>query len=92
MPLARSPLGEAVGITPRPLPPERFLDTTTPTEIPITEFMRRATADSLESSEKPAPHIALVTTSELGTFGFITFASPPRLRLLMTVATELQLR
>lgn len=92
VPLARSPLGEAVGVMPRPLAPARFLDTTTPIEIPITEFMRRAAADSVEAAERPPPHIALVTISELGTFGFVTFASPPRLRLLVTVATELQLR
>lgn len=92
VPLARSPLGEAVGVMPRPLSPAGYVDTSTPIEIPITEYMRRAAADSVDAAERPPPFIALVTTAELGTFGFVTFASPPRLRLLMTVATELQLR
>lgn len=90
IPLERSPLGAVLGGTRQPLRPAvlepgpgRFV------EVFITEYIRRFAA---EEGEQPSPWIALTGSPEGATYGFATFDGLPRLRLIISVGTELQLR
>lgn len=92
-PLNRTPLGDVVGLMERSLPRSRVLDPgAAPVEVPITDFIRMMTRDSSEITDRPGPYIALIAVSEGNAFGFASFEAAPRLRLVLTVATELQLR
>lgn len=92
-PLERSPLGPIVGVMPRGIARSHFLDPASPPiEVPITEFMRAMAADSSEVSERPSAYIGILPLVDGSTFGFPSFDPAPRLRLILTVARELQLR
>jgi hypothetical protein len=92
-PLNRSPLGDVAGLMERAVPRARVLDPgAAPLEVPITDFILAMTRDSAQVPERPLPYVALLSTVEGGAFGFATFEPAPRLRLILTVATELQLR
>lgn len=95
IPLSRSPLGrQSVGRPDSALVPELFTaDPPVATvELPVTNFIT-----GLLSSEDEPRAVALVRRSGAPTFGVATFAGPdagaraPRLRLTVTVATEVQI-
>lgn len=108
IPIERSPIGSAVGLMPEALPASRFVDPADgPVELMITSFVSALTRDSADITTRPSPNIALFEASglvgtggQIGafqsteglTFGFATFASRPRLRLLLTVPGDLGLR
>lgn len=88
---------------PQPLPASRFIDPAEgPVELTITLFVSQLTRDSADIQDRPSPNIALipvginingqVVRAEGIGFGFATFASRPRLRLLLTVSGDLGLR
>lgn len=90
IPLERSPLGSVVGSTSRPLLPGALQPGPGRTvELPITEYIRRFTDGD---DDYPSAWLAIAGSPEGGTFGFATFADLPRLRLIVSVGTELQLR
>lgn len=98
----------AGGLMPRALPASRFTDPAgPPVELPITPFISVMTRDTADAENRPLPYLALLpatgfvgsssqissfTTLEGLTFGFATFASRPRLRLMLTVAGEIGLQ
>lgn len=92
LPLQRSPLGSLISLG-QLIPATRFLAPATPTAvvpINITEFVRTVAAqDTILGGVVPS-HVAL-TPLEPRMFGFSTFESMPRLRLIVSVARELQL-
>jgi hypothetical protein len=91
VPLQRSPLLEFIGATNAPA--SSFLAPNAPVvELPVTELLRRATLrpDQWPAGAVPPTHIALAQGPD-PLFGFGTFASMPRLRLVVTYAQELQL-
>lgn len=108
IPIERSPIGSAVGLMPEPLPASRFSDPAeAPVELMVTQFVSLMTRDSADVNDRPSPDMALFeasglvgSTGRIGqfqsteglTFGFATFASRPRLRLLLTVPGDLGLR
>jgi hypothetical protein len=93
IPLKRSPLGEVAGVMPRGVPGSLFRAANPPdVELPITNFISLMTRDSTAATDKPDPVLALLPALETATFGFAQFATPPRLKLVLTVATQLQLR
>jgi hypothetical protein len=93
IPLKRSPLGEVAGVMPRGAPASVFRSPNPPDiELPITNFISLMTRDSASATNKPDPVLALLPALETATFGFAQFATPPRLKLVLTVATQLQLR
>jgi hypothetical protein len=65
---------------------------TPPIELPITAFPRRLSSDSIPAANRPPPWVAVVPVVEGSHFGVSTFARNPRLRLVLTVATEVQIR
>lgn len=105
IPIERSPLGGLARsmFMPEPLPASRFIDPAEgPVELMITPFVSQLTRDSADIEDPPAPNLALlpvginvngqVVRAEGIGFGFATFASRPRLRLLLTVPGDLGLR
>jgi hypothetical protein len=91
VPLPRSPLGGVVGLT--PVPATRFLAPDAPVvEVPITEFLQAVVdpAQQEGASAMTARHLALVAFQQR-VFGFASFASMPRLRLILSTTRELQL-
>jgi hypothetical protein len=92
LPLQRSPIGDILNI-PVTVPASRFVAPAVPAEVvsvPITEFMRFvARGDTIAGGIVPT-HLTLAPL-EPSAFGFATFESMPRLRLVVTVARELQL-
>ncbi|HET9984671.1 MAG TPA: hypothetical protein VFQ38_13835 [Longimicrobiales bacterium] len=101
LPLARSPLGVQVGGTPKPIPSARFASGASggPVEVTVTPFVEALVADTTQpgSANAPTRYMALVQIPEPFTFGFADFygraagAHAPRLRLIVTVASEVQL-
>jgi hypothetical protein len=93
VPLERSPLGDVLGVMVRGAPASRFEEgaATTRVEVPITDYVRAVVADTA-IGPRPGPHLALTSAAEGDLFGVATFGSRPVLRLVLTVATELQLR
>jgi hypothetical protein len=90
VPLVRSLLGGVAGQALTPVAPSRFVGTE-PIELPLTDYLRAISADTVSASTVP-PAIALLPAVQSGTFGFAMFKSAPRLRLVVSVASELQLR
>lgn len=82
----------------RPLVPALFRNPVgAEIEVPITDFINLMTRDSAAVSDRPDPYLVLLsidreTGSESATVGYGMFDSPFRLRLVLTVAAELQLR
>jgi hypothetical protein len=104
LPIGRSPLGTVVGTTRAPLKPAQFSGGTQPrVEVPITAFIARLagardTSATASSSTARPTSLALLASPEGSTFGFGSFASRrsdpalrPKLRLVVTVAYEVQL-
>jgi hypothetical protein len=91
-PLARSPLGVSVGVMADAIRPDAFrAPDGVAIEVPLTAFVSGlASADS--TLAPPSPYVALLPVLEGVDFGVATFRAAPRLRLVLTVATELQLR
>lgn len=108
IPIERSPVASGIGLMPAALPASRFSDPAEgPVELMITRFVSLMTRDSADVDDRPAPDIALFEAAgivgrsgQIGqfqsteglTFGYATFASRPRLRLLLTVPGDLGLR
>jgi len=90
VPLIRSLLGGVAGGTSAPLPPARFVGTQ-PIELPLTDYLTQIAADTVSATMVP-PAIALLPGVQSATFGYAAFRSAPRLRLVVSVASELQLR
>lgn len=93
IPLSRSPLGATVGVTAHQIAPDLFRNVVNPTEIavPISAFVSGlASADT--TNAPPSPYLALLPYVEGADFGVVAFRKNPRLRLVLTIATELHLR
>lgn len=90
VPLIRSLLGGVAGGVGTPIAPARFVGTE-PIELPLTDYFTQIAADTVSAASVP-PAIALLPGVQSGTFGFATFRPGPRLRLVLSVASELQLR
>ena len=92
VPLARSPIGEAVGGFRSKVAPTRFRDTDPGPDVPlpVTGLINAIFTDTTSASSptRPARHIALLTNPEASTFGFASFKAGPRLRLVLTATTE----
>lgn len=106
LPLGRSPLGASVTLTPKPVPASRFAGgDTARVEVPITPFVAALLQDTttVPGPTTPPRSLALInfpaapSFSELQSFGVAPFygveSGPlaPRLRLIVTVANEVQL-
>jgi hypothetical protein len=92
IPLARSPLGEAAGVMRRPVSASAVAGGagTEPIQIPITTYIRALAADTV--ARRPEPWLALLSAGEARSTGFVSFEGLPRLRLILTMATELERR
>jgi hypothetical protein len=89
LPLERSPLTGEVGV-PGVVPVSSFTDPDAPiVELPATEFMRLIFAP--DTSAFVPSHFAVLPSGTTRTFGFGTFAGLPSLRIIVTLARELQL-
>lgn len=87
-PLQRWPLGDFISST--TVPAERFTAPGAPlVPIPITEYLRLITRPA-DLAQVPPLHLTL-TTFDQRTFGFGSFAALPSLRLVLSIAKELQL-
>jgi len=101
VPLARSPLGSPASVfAGEAIEPAIFRPGGSPgaIEVPLTRFIATLAAGQLDDAAEPPPqHFVLYAAQESGMFGFGTFsalgsASPPRLRLIVTVATDAEIR
>jgi hypothetical protein len=92
VPLQRSPITEALAGTAAPVPVSRFLAPDMPlVELPITDVIGLAVqAPGAVPNEQRVSHIALLQAGTR-TFGFAQFGERPQLRLILTMAKELQL-
>lgn len=92
-PLPRSPLGAAIGVTPRFVQRTRFAAPAggDPIEVPITDYLRALVADT-STADPLTRWIAIHPSIEGIDIGVAAFDPMPRLRLILTVASELQLR
>jgi hypothetical protein len=97
VPLDRSPVGDAVGAFRSWVAPARFRDSDNGPEIalPVSSLVKSMlTATTAASTIRPARHLSLNTRSREGlaseafTFGFASFRSGPRLRLVLTASSE----
>jgi hypothetical protein len=92
LPLQRSPLTGDYGATNPPIPPSSFTAAGAPiVELPATEFIRVLTSTPGSDDAFLPSHIALLPVGSPRTFGFGTFAELPSLRLIFSIARELQL-
>ncbi len=101
IPLSRSPLGGVVGLMRDTIPSSRFEEGGTDgrVELPITPLITSLVADTTVAGSSAAPPnvLVLLPPAEGGYFGFAAFAplsagaAAPRLRLVVTLATEVQL-
>jgi len=93
-PIERSPLGQGVGATRRFLQPAEFRPPADGplVEVPITEFVAALAADTLVDGAPPSRWIGLLPLVEGVDFGLAAFQPSPVLRLILTIANELQLR
>lgn len=98
-PLNRAPLGEWVGRLDDPLAPELFQEGMADpgtASLAITEFVASLVASQGNGNESPTKDLlTLLAGNEGSTFGFAAFsgmagASPPLLRLTVTVAGEVR--
>jgi hypothetical protein len=93
-PLARSPLGVEVGRTRPFVQPAQFRDPAggSPVEVPVTFFVRALVQDTVATETPPTRYVAVLPSIEAIDFGVAAFRPSPRLRLVLTIASELQLR
>jgi hypothetical protein len=89
VPLSRSPVGDIPTATRIAIPRNQFLAGTTAPAVglPITNGIASIVGDTATTAENAAPRrIALSSNPEAATFGFATFKSGPRLRLVLTIS------
>ncbi|HUF70994.1 MAG TPA: hypothetical protein VMM79_20255 [Longimicrobiales bacterium] len=92
-PLERSPLAPDVGVGIESLAADRFRNPVgDETEVPVTSFLRRLLADTTFDGAPVSPWMALLPILSGIDIGVAAFEPAPRLRLILTVARELQLR
>jgi hypothetical protein len=97
-PLERSPLGNGVGVSADFITPSRFEPPAggSPVEVPVTTFVRSLVGDTVavedDDENATTQWLALLPLLEGIDFGMATFAPGPKLRIVLTVARELQLR
>jgi hypothetical protein len=89
VPLVRSPLGETVGLSRETESPQRPTGTA---EVAITELVRRLARAPEAGVDRQTPFLALLALTDGQTFGNAAFAPGARLRLIITVGQETQLR
>ena len=87
VPIERSPLGSFAGNA-RNTSPAIFLSGGD-AEVPFGDYIRQFTDDD---EAVPGPWVSLVSAPEGATFGHASFPALPRLRLVVTVGSELRLR
>ncbi len=93
IPLSRSPLGATVGVTAHQIAPDIFRNVVNPTDIPVPISAFIAGLVSADTANAPpSPYLALLPYVEGADFGVVAFRKRPRLRLVLTIATELHLR
>ncbi|HEX6323252.1 MAG TPA: hypothetical protein VFZ36_05955, partial [Vicinamibacterales bacterium] len=90
VPLVRSVLGGFAGQLPDLLPASRFAGGAATVELPVTEYLRLAATDTADAAMPQK--LVLLPGQQSGTFGYASFRAMPRLRLVLSVASELQLR
>ena len=93
-PLERSPVGNGIAVGTDFLVPLRFTPPAggEPTEVPVTSFVRTLATDTTTTGTRPTRWFGILPVVEGSDFGVAAFAPAPRLRLVLTVARELQLR
>jgi hypothetical protein len=93
-PLERSPIGNAISVGRDFLTPLRFVAPAggEPTEVPVTTFVRALATDTTTTGTRPTRWFGILPQVEGSDFGVAAFEPGPRLRLVLTVARELQLR
>lgn len=90
VPLTRSPVTGAFGVSATSIPPSSFMAPGAPVvELPVTDLVRLLFSPPSEQF-RPS-HIALLAAGQERTFGFGTFAEMPSLRIIVTISRELQL-
>jgi hypothetical protein len=90
VPLERSPLAQVVGVA-DPIPASAFgADSETTMVVDVTGFLRPLLGSDAQAAA--SDWLALFSPPEGGRFGIGAFSGAPRLRLVLTVATEVQLR
>jgi len=101
VPLERSPLGSrAAAFSSEAIGPATFQPDGNPgtIEVPLTQLIAALAAGRSDDAGGPLPQrLVLYAMQEGGAFGFGTFgatgsAAPPRLRLIVTVATDVEIR
>jgi len=91
LPIQRAPLGSAAGLFRGAVEPGRFNgDDQVPVEVSITDYFRALVADTVP--RRPEPYLGLVTPLEGQHVGVASFASMPRLRLVITIPRDLENR
>jgi hypothetical protein len=89
IPLQRSPLGDVISGT--PVPADRFAAPATPlVEVGVTEFLQAVSTPPVEGVTFVPRYLGLVQLQQR-TFGFGSFEPMPSLRLVLSIARELQL-
>jgi hypothetical protein len=92
IPLQRSPVTAAYGILQEGVPVTSFRTAGAPAvELPATDFFRLIFSAPVAGDPFRPTHIALLPTGPARTFGFGTFEELPSLRIIFSVARELQL-
>lgn len=89
VPLERSPLGGFAGAT-RLAAPTLFTDAGGIFEVSVGDYIRAFTDE--DDNSFPSEWLAIVGSPEGGTFGHAAFTGRPRLRLVISVGTELRLQ
>jgi hypothetical protein len=94
-PLERTPVGSPIGTVEGGLAPDRFAAGAAPAYLVVTDFVQRAVGDTVASSAGgsgvPQTDWLVILPINTATFGIGTFAPSPRLRLVLSVAREIQL-
>lgn len=92
-PLERSPIGRSVGVGRSFLRPSQFRPPLgEATEVPVTDFLVALVGDGTDDDAGASSWVALLPFATGFDFGVATFEPGPRLRLILTLARELQLR
>ena len=91
IPLARSPLGIAIGTTTAPLTLDDYRDDADPVALVVTQFVRQLVGDTTTDFSTGRSEWLTIIAGAPQTFGFGQFAPGPRLRLVLTTAREVQL-
>lgn len=91
IPLARSPLGIAIGTTAAPLTLDDYRDDADPAAVVITQFVRQLVSDTTTDFSTGRSDWLAIIAGTPQTFGFAQFAPGPRLRLVLSTASKVQL-